>query len=154
VSEPEKPPPSSTPAAPAEAEAPQAPVVEEKTQPFKLRQQAEKLATKRRRGTAAELVVKRPRHPEVRVPLDRTETIIGRDPRCDIVLADDSASRRHARIGRNDGGYFEVVDLGSRNGIVVDDVKVDRMTLCDGDTFVVGDTIFTIAIGPLLGSDS
>ena len=154
MSEPEKPPPPSAPAqAPAAAEAP-APAADEKTQPFKLKQQADKSATRRRRTTAAELVVKRPRHPEVRVPLDRTETIIGRDPRCDIVLADDSASRRHARIARNDGGFFEIADLGSRNGILVGDERVDRMTLLDGDSFVVGDTIFTIAVGPIVGSES
>ena len=97
---------------PAEAQA----VVEEKTQPVKLRQLAAKSATKRRRTTAAELIMKRPRQGEVRVPLDRSETIIGRDPRCDIVLQEESASRRHAQMRRNAGGYFEIGDLGSKNG--------------------------------------
>lgn len=136
--------------APAEAEAPK---VEEKTAPHKLGKLAAKLATKRRRTTAAELTVKRPKLAEVRVPLDRTETIIGRDPRCDIVLSEESASRRHARIARNEGGYFEIVDLGSRNGIVVDDERVDRMTLMDGDSFTIGDTTFVITVGPILGAE-
>lgn len=143
-------PPATAEAAPVVDEAPKP---EEKTQPYKLKQLAEKSATKRRRTTAAELVLKRPRNPEVRVPLDRSETIIGRDPRCDIVLAEESASRRHARIGRGDGGYFEIVDLGSRNGILVDDEKVDRMTLLDGDAFTIGETLFTIAVGAIVGTE-
>jgi S-DNA-T family DNA segregation ATPase FtsK/SpoIIIE len=139
-------------AAPADAAEAQSAVLE-KTQPVKLKQLAEKAAKQRRRTTAAELLVKRPRNPEVRVPLDRSETIIGRDPRCDIVLGEESVSRRHARIGRNTGGYFEIVDLGSRNGIVVADERVDRMTLLDGDVFVIGETTFTIAVGPILGTE-
>lgn len=97
--------------------------------------------------------MKRPRQPEVRVPLDRTETFIGRDPKCDIVLTDATASRRHARIGRNDGGYFEIVDLTSKNGILIDDERISRMTLMDGDAFLIGETQFVIVVGPLLGSE-
>ncbi len=138
----------------AEEEEAPAEKVEDKTQPYKLKALADKAATRRRRTTAAELLVKRPKHPEVRVPLDRTETVIGRDPRCDIVLAEDSASRRHARISRNAGGYFEIADLGSRNGVLVDDERVERMTLLDGDSFVIGETTFTIAVGPIVGTEA
>lgn len=129
------------------------PPPEEKTQPYRLKPLVEKMAKQRRRTTAAELLVKRPRQPEVRVPLDRTETYIGRDPKCDIVLTDDSASRRHARIARNAGGYFEIVDLGSKNGILVEDERVDRMTLMDGDVFLIGETQFSIVVGPVVGSE-
>lgn len=155
MSDGEKPPqptaaaPDGAPATPGAEEPPP----EEKTAPHRLKNLVEKLATKRRRTTAAELLVKRPRQPEVRVPLDRSETVIGRDPRSDIVLTEESASRRHARIGRGDGGWFEVVDLGSRNGIVVGGERVERMTLLDGDAFTIGDTAFVIAVGPLLGSE-
>lgn len=159
MSDAEKPNAPASPPSPASSPAPAgAPVPsvadehEEKTAPHRLKLQAEKLAKNRRRTTAAELIVKRPRQPDVRVPLDRSETVIGRDPRCDIVLTDESASRRHARIHRNAGGYFEIVDLGSQNGILVDDERVEQMTLLDGDTFVVGDTTFVIAVGPLLTS--
>lgn len=127
---------------------------EDKTQPHKLKELAPKAATKRRRTTGAELIVARPKQPEVRVPLDRTEMIIGRDARCDIVLQEDSASRRHARIARNAGGYYEVTDLESQNGVLVDDERVERMTLLDGDAFQVGDTKFRIVVGPLPGVES
>ncbi len=147
MSEPEQPATDAPPAPPA----PEAPPPEEKTAPHRLRELADKAAKKRRRTTGAELLVRRPKSAEVRVPLDRTETVIGRDQRCDIVLTEAKASRRHARIQRGDGGYFEIIDLGSRNGIVVDDERVERMTLLDGDRFVIGDTEFTVIVGPLPG---
>ena len=87
------------------------------------------------------------------MPLDRSETTIGRDPACDIVLPEPSASARHARIVRTDGGYFELQDLDSTNGVIVDGERVSRLTLMDGDTFVVGDTRFSILIAPVVGEE-
>jgi len=142
---------SQAPGAPGTLPTDEAPPPEEKTAPHRLRELADKASKKRRRTTAAELLVRRPKSPEVRVPLDRTETVIGRDARCDIVLNEEKASRRHARIQRGEGGYFEIVDLGSRNGIVVDEERVERMTLLDGDRFVIGETEFTIIVGPMPG---
>lgn len=131
-----------------------APPKEEKTQPFRLRDLAPKLAQRRRRSTAAELTFKRGRGgAEVRVPLERSETVIGRDPVCDIVLAEKSASARHARIRRNAGGFYEIEDLGSRNGVFVDGDRVEKMTLLDGDSFQVGDTRFSILIAPVVGEE-
>ncbi len=113
------------------------------------------MALKRRRSTAAELTFKRARvdggRTDVRVPLDRSEMVIGRDPTCDIVILEKSASGRHARVVRGDGGYFEVQDLGSTNGVIVDGERVERMTLQDGDTFTVGDTRFSILVAPVVG---
>ena len=122
---------------------------DDKTQPWRLRELAPRLAQRRRRALGAELTFKRARA-EVRIPLERNETVIGRDPTCDIVLVEPSASARHARIVRGAGGYFELEDLGSTNGVVVDGEPVARMTLQDGDTFVVGDTKFTIVIAAVV----
>ena len=129
-----------------------APPPEEKTQPFRLRELAAKAAAKRRRSTAAELTFRRARA-DVRVPLDRSEMVIGRDAGCDIVLSERSASARHARVVRGDGGYFEVQDLGSTNGVLVDGERVARMTLQDGDSFIVGDTRFSILVAPVVGDE-
>jgi len=123
---------------------------DEKTQPSRLRELAQRHAQRRRRALSAELTFKRGRT-DVRVLFERNETVIGRDPTCDIVLAEATASARHARIVRGAGGYFELEDLGSTNGIVVDGEVVPRLTLQDGDTFVVGDTRFTIVIAPIVG---
>lgn len=125
--------------------APAAPV-EEKTAPHKLRDAAEKLAKRRRRALSGTLTMKRPKQPPATIPLDRTVTVIGRDAKCDIVLDGEGVSRRHARIARSEWGYFELVDLGSKNGVLVDGEPVTRMTLVDGDVFTIGDTRFTVAI--------
>jgi pSer/pThr/pTyr-binding forkhead associated (FHA) protein len=130
------------------------PPKEEKTQPLRLKDLAPKLAQKRRRTTAAELTFKRGKNAaEVRVPLERSETVIGRDPVCDIVLAEKSASARHARIRRTAGGFYEVEDLGSTNGVFVDGDRVEKMTLLDGDSFTIGDTKFSILIAPVVGEE-
>lgn len=140
------PPPKTTPA-PATATP-----VDEKTQSFRLTDAAPRLAQRRRRGIAAELTFRRQRT-DVRVPLDRSETVIGRDPGCDIVLSEKSASARHARIFRGPGGYFEVEDLDSTNGLIVDGERIQRMTLQDGDAFTVGDTRFSIIIAAIVGEE-
>lgn len=125
---------------------------EEKTEPYRLRDLAVRLAQRRRRTTAGELVFRRDRT-DVRVPLDRSETIIGRDATCDIVLAEPAASARHARIVRTAGGYFELHDLQSANGTLVDGEPVTSMTLLDGDAFMIGDTRFSIVLAPIVGEE-
>jgi pSer/pThr/pTyr-binding forkhead associated (FHA) protein len=130
------------------------PPKEEKTQPFRLRDLAHKMAQRRRRTTAAELTFKRGKGAaEVRVPLERTETVIGRDPVCDIVLSEKAASARHARIRRGPGGFYELEDLGSSNGVFVDGERVEKMTLLDGDSFQIGDTRFSILVAPVVGEE-
>lgn len=62
-------------------------------------------------------------------------------------------SARHARIVRTAGGYFQLQDLGSTNGILVDGERVERMTLLDGDMFTIGDTRFSIVVAPVVGED-
>jgi two-component system, NtrC family, response regulator AtoC len=143
---------SDTPDPPADdgAAADEAPPTED-TQPYKLRELADRLATRRRRATAAELVVKRPKEPEARIPLERAETVLGRDPSCDIVLPEATASQRHARIKKGAGGFFEIEDLGSRNGVWIEGERVERQVLLDGDAFSVGDTRFSIVVADLVG---
>lgn len=68
------------------------------------------------------------------------ETVVGRSPSCDIPLEDAKASRKHARIFQ-EGGQTKVVDLGSRNGTVVNGEKIDgEAVLLPGDRVQVGDT--------------
>src|SRR5258706_9614498 len=43
------------------------------------------------------------------------ETVIGRDPDCNIVLDDERVSRRHARLGFSEGSW-RLADLDSKNG--------------------------------------
>ena len=75
------------------------------------------------------------------VELAHEQTVLGRDAGCDLELADDSVSRRHAAI-EFAGGGFDVVDLGSTNGTYVNDVRVARQRLNAGDRLRVGNQIF------------
>jgi hypothetical protein len=63
---------------------------------------------------------------------------IGRDPGCDLVLDHPSVSRRHAALSERDGSW-ELADLGSKNGVRVGGIRVERTPLRDGDWFSVGD---------------
>lgn len=62
---------------------------------------------------------------------------MGRDPSCTVAFDSDMISRRHARVEPSVGGY-EVIDLGSTNGTYVNDVKVSRRMLRDGDRVGLG----------------
>jgi sigma-B regulation protein RsbU (phosphoserine phosphatase) len=63
--------------------------------------------------------------------------VLGRDPGCDIPLDDLGASRRHATVGPEDGGYV-IKDLGSKNGTFVNDQPVPSARLRHGDAILIG----------------
>jgi hypothetical protein len=73
---------------------------------------------------------------------------IGRSTECHLVLDDPSVSRLHATLC-NENGKLTVEDLGSRNGVVVNGVRITgRHVLGDGDRIAFGQqTIRVIAIG-------
>jgi hypothetical protein len=54
---------------------------------------------------------------------------IGRDPACDVVLFDDTVSRRHARLEQTDTGAVVLRDLGSRNGLHDGHARRDTVVL-------------------------
>jgi diguanylate cyclase (GGDEF)-like protein len=76
-----------------------------------------------------------------RYPIESTPLLIGREEDCDIRLSDQSVSRRHVRVQPAVDGIY-VVDLGSRNGTFVNEVREDKRQLHDGDYVRVGSTIF------------
>ncbi|GLY31780.1 BTAD domain-containing putative transcriptional regulator [Kineosporia sp. NBRC 101731] len=64
---------------------------------------------------------------KARPMLDRAPLVIGRSADCDVRIDwDPLVSRRHATIARTAGG-FEVRDLGSTNGVLVDGERVDQV---------------------------
>jgi hypothetical protein len=67
----------------------------------------------------------------------REELVLGRHPCCDVVLADLSVSRRHARLHYRDGGWM-VCDLESTNGTRVNGCDVGRCALRPGDQLSLG----------------
>ncbi|MCK9248941.1 MAG: FHA domain-containing protein [Solirubrobacteraceae bacterium] len=75
-----------------------------------------------------------------RIPLPDGGYVVGRDPAADLVLSDDRTSRRHARIDRDAGGGWYVVDLGSSNGTLLDGERLhgESRWLDNGDTVQIG----------------
>jgi hypothetical protein len=76
--------------------------------------------------------------------LSATPASVGRGDECDLVIADVRASRRHAELRSGPTGW-ELVDLGSANGIFVNGKPGRHARLKSGDTLTVGDTVFEFA---------
>ncbi len=85
----------------------------------------------------------------LRAEVGSRQFVIGRDPVCDLQLSDPDVSRRHAEI-RNSGGGFEIADLGSRNGTLLNGHPVTDAFLRAGVEIRLGETV--IATGMPAGS--
>ena len=90
--------------------------------------------------TGARLVV---REQEVSrdVALGAGPVVIGRGADSQVVLSTRLASRRHAEVRPQDGGYA-IVDLGSANGTAVNGNPISAVyTLHDGDMVTIGEAL-------------
>ena len=74
----------------------------------------------------------------VRHPLNHPVTALGRGTDVELRIDDPSVSRRHAEI--RTGSPSVISDLGSTNGIVVDDQHVRQAQLRDGSVIQLGNT--------------
>lgn len=70
--------------------------------------------------------------------------VLGRGDKTDIKLNDAKASREHVEITKV-GANWVATDLGSQNGIIVNEKKVTQHTLVEGDKLIVGQTVFKFA---------
>jgi DNA-binding winged helix-turn-helix (wHTH) protein len=71
------------------------------------------------------------------------ESVLGRDDGSDVVLADTTVSRRHARITIGDDGAT-LADLGSQNGTWVNEGRVtEPVRLTNGDRIRLGRVLVT-----------
>jgi pSer/pThr/pTyr-binding forkhead associated (FHA) protein len=73
------------------------------------------------------------------VMLDNEVITLGRDPACEVQLAQQAVSRNHARISR-DGTLFFVEDLGSSFGTELNGTKLpkgEKRLLRNGDTIAI-----------------
>jgi len=70
--------------------------------------------------------------------VDRLPAELGRSPERDLVVDDETVSRRHAVL-RGDRGCLEIEDLGSSNGTAINgNPMVGALTLLDGDLVSFG----------------
>lgn len=75
------------------------------------------------------------------IPLPEGEATVGRDPTNIVAIVDPSVSRKHCLLRREDG-RFQIRDLDSRNGTVVNGAPVKEQWLRHGDQITTGDSIF------------
>jgi pSer/pThr/pTyr-binding forkhead associated (FHA) protein len=70
-------------------------------------------------------------------------TTIGRHTSNSIQLPDATASRNHARV-RFWQGFWMVEEVRSTNGVIINNERVGKASLKPGDSFRIGQTIFTL----------
>jgi diguanylate cyclase (GGDEF)-like protein len=81
--------------------------------------------------------------------LDERENVIGRSPNSTVSIDLPSVSRYHTRIVRvedQDGTRFEVSDLNSTNGTLVNGARVKTARLAHSDTLQLGDVVFRFVV--------
>jgi transcriptional regulator with GAF, ATPase, and Fis domain len=76
------------------------------------------------------------------IPLPDGEATLGRDPMNAVPVVDPSVSRKHCLLRREADGRFQVKDLDSRNGTVVNGLPVREQWLRHGDEIAIGDSSF------------
>lgn len=75
------------------------------------------------------------------IPLPEGEATIGRDPTSMVAIGDPSVSRKHCLLRREDG-RFQIKDLDSRNGTLVNGQQIKEQWLRHGDEIATGDSVF------------
>jgi len=79
--------------------------------------------------------------PYAQIPLDKFEMVFGRASSAHIRLASKKASPRHAFL-RIRGTDCVMTDNDSRNGVLLNGVKVHSAVLHDGDVISMADNVF------------
>ncbi len=76
--------------------------------------------------------------------LDKQKTLVGSDPKCDLVITDPSVSPIHAFISLIGTEGILVKDLGSDSGIFVNGSRVSEASLFNGDVLTIGNMSFCV----------
>jgi signal transduction histidine kinase/CheY-like chemotaxis protein len=99
--------------------------------------------------TKARIVVLQGTHTGRKYPLDETNDI-GRGSSCTVQLEDSMVSRRHAIVQRREDGGWDLVDLGSRNGTLLNGRRITREPVRFGDRIQIGETVLLFShVDPL-----
>jgi hypothetical protein len=73
---------------------------------------------------------------------------IGREAHNTIAMPENKrCSRDHAKVWREGPNAYAVADLGSTNGTLVNDAKVSRQALKDGDVIAIGEIELRFELG-------
>lgn len=79
-------------------------------------------------------------------PMTEQGITLGRSDECEIALASQNVSRKHARFFIYQQIPY-VQDLGSRNGVFVNGVRIQNQALTNGDTVTMGEFTFRVSDG-------
>ncbi|SFH58393.1 FHA domain-containing protein [Planctomicrobium piriforme] len=82
------------------------------------------------------------------IPLLQPKLVIGRRSSCDIVLIFPNISSQHCELELVNG-YWQVRDLGSRNGVKVNGERVDSRFLYPGDDVAIAKNHYKIQYEPV-----
>ena len=80
------------------------------------------------------------------LPLPEGEVTLGREPSNAVPVIDPSVSRKHCLVRREEDGRFQIRDLASRNGTLVNGTAVKEHWLHHGDEIAVGDSVFLFLV--------
>jgi len=69
---------------------------------------------------------------------NKDSVTIGRDPGADIFLDNPGISREHCKVELSSSGVYKISDLGSANGIFVNDQRVKTHYIINNDVVFVG----------------
>jgi predicted component of type VI protein secretion system len=81
------------------------------------------------------------------IPLLKPQLVIGRRSSCDIVLEFPNVSQQHCEL-RLENGYWNLRDLGSRNGVKVNGERVESKWLQPGDEVSIAKHRYEIRYTP------
>ena len=81
------------------------------------------------------------------IPLLKEKLLVGRRESCDIVLRFANVSAHHCELSF-ENGYLFVRDLGSRNGLKVNGVRVQEKQLAPGDTLGISKHKYRVEYSP------
>lgn len=72
--------------------------------------------------------------------------VVGRSKQCDIILTDESISRQHLdiRVDSEQRNSFKINDLGSRNGVYLNEKRITSSTVFSGEPIQIGETVFSL----------
>jgi diguanylate cyclase (GGDEF)-like protein len=109
------------------------------------------VGTQEKKGPLGEacLVNLHPPGPDIgrRIPLAKSQYIVGRDSEAGLVVSRSSVSRQHARLFVDDDGNWWVEDLNSTNGTFINEVRIRSQQLNDADQVRFGDAIYKFLSG-------
>jgi Nif-specific regulatory protein len=80
------------------------------------------------------------------IPLPEGEATLGRDPGNAVAVPDASVSRKHCLLRKEEDGRFQIKDLDSRNGTLVNGRAAKEQWLRHGDEIATGDSVFLFLV--------